>query len=533
MQTDTHVQVKINQRQALRNGRHMFTDRFAAVTELLQNGRRAGATVIHVEHDAAAQRLRVADDGCGIGDFQSLLTLHESGWPTALAEAEQAFGVGFACCLYAARCVSVESNGRRLAFDTAAALDQQVLPVVEDATAAPGRTIVTLEGVDIAGLDAHIARMVRGFPVRVFFNGVELRRSHSDATPGFHRTAIGLVRLAGEDNGRATLAAAWYLQGLLVMANDYFCDNVCVNVVHLDPARFTARLPDRRTLIDADQQRRVIDHVIADLWGEILTTKKAALPPEDFVQRYWRAAKSFGQAAVFNDVPLLPPEVCWQVADYPTYDNDMAYRQPSPHAVRREDVEAGAVSVVDDESFEDDNFAALMFVRARGHLLVRAWLLDDEHWVQAHLLRPELGAITVRAVGETHVVEFDGRWVCPVIAFCDAIELRCGDERLEIRDDPLYDGTRALYPAQAAGGRVVRQISPYVGEDEQVYEDDRAADTEALADLVRRVRCADPRDALASLVHELKLERYPQLVGKAFRLAIGAARDRHEVELIG
>ena len=107
------IQVRINEEGALRNQRHAFSNRFTLLSELLQNARRAGATRIEIHHDAGAQLLRVHDNGCGLEDFQKLLSFHETGWDAATRTEERPFGVGFSKCLYAAtRCIV--ASGRRL-----------------------------------------------------------------------------------------------------------------------------------------------------------------------------------------------------------------------------------------------------------------------------------------------------------------------------------------------------------------------------------------------------------------------------------
>ncbi len=102
------VQVRVNERGALRNGRFAFTNKLTPftnkltlVSELLQNARRAGATQVTIVHDATARRLTVIDNGCGIEDFQRLLTFNESGWDEDTIRTEHAFGLGFSKCLYA------------------------------------------------------------------------------------------------------------------------------------------------------------------------------------------------------------------------------------------------------------------------------------------------------------------------------------------------------------------------------------------------------------------------------------------------
>ena len=96
-----YIQVRINEDGTLRNQRFAFSDRFTLITELLQNGRRAGATLIEISHDPVSQTLRVIDDGRGIDDFSKLLTFNESGWDETLQAEEHPFGAGFSRCLYA------------------------------------------------------------------------------------------------------------------------------------------------------------------------------------------------------------------------------------------------------------------------------------------------------------------------------------------------------------------------------------------------------------------------------------------------
>jgi hypothetical protein len=459
------------------------------------------------------------------------LTFHQSGWPQEVVDAECAFGIGFSNCLYAARHVEVLSRGQRLAFDTDKALDQESLPVLSAPDAPSGRTIVALDGVDLPRLDERIARIVRGFPVKVVYNGDVLPRSHCEATRRFHRTPIGLIRIAGEFDGQCTRAAAWYLQGLLVGDCDYYCDNERLNIVHLDSTRFMARLPDRRTLIDADEQRGVIDRAIAALWRDVLVARRLELDADSFSDRFWEAARHFGHAGLFNDLPVLPRQVCREIVGYPTH-GDQRHLQEPPRPIRREDIESGEVRVVDEASFEDDDFVALMYLRANGYVMVRSWELGEGHWVHQHLLSLEDVRFDVGPCGQVVEAEFEGRWVYSTVAFCDAVAITCREDQVTIRDDAVWDGNRILYPREACGGDVVGQASSYVDEDDRVREDDRVADTVALADLARRMRCPDPLEALNSLLGELRLERYPQLVGKAFRVAIGANDRDHHVELV-
>lgn len=170
------VQVRVSESGALRNGRYAFTDRYSLISELLQNARRAGATLIRIAHDAERRTLIVADDGHGVDDFQQLLTFNESGWDSATVAREHAFGIGFSKALYAASFVSVASRGRRLAFRSADALARRLLDVVDDADSDPLLTVVRLDGIDLPELGDRIGRICCGFPVPVSYNGTFVPR---------------------------------------------------------------------------------------------------------------------------------------------------------------------------------------------------------------------------------------------------------------------------------------------------------------------------------------------------------------------
>ena len=125
------IQVCINEEGALRNQRYAFTDKFTLISELMQNARRAGARRIEISYGEASNILRVVDDGCGIQDFQKLLTFNESGWDKDTCQEERPFGIGFSKCLYSAsRCI-VASRGRTIDFLTGEALDRKPIEVLD------------------------------------------------------------------------------------------------------------------------------------------------------------------------------------------------------------------------------------------------------------------------------------------------------------------------------------------------------------------------------------------------------------------
>lgn len=527
------VQVMVHEQGALRNGRFAFTDRYTLVTELLQNARRAGATEVSIAYEEAQATLTVCDNGCGIDDFQKLLTLHDTGWNQDIVDQENAFGVGFSKCLYAADRVSVTSKGRRLEFDTERALQQEILEVLADPESVPGLTTVLLQGVVLPRLDVEIARLVRGFPVPVRFNGALLPRPHSVDAMVFHETDVGLVHLAGETSGRYATSLAVYLQGLLIAQRDYYCEGGApLNVVHLDSKTFIARLPDRRELIDSAEQMKRVAQAIDRLWSRLLRDHKKVLAPDVFCERFWPVAAHTANHALFDDVPLLPRQACDQVVSYPILGGTTEFCEPLGWHVDRQAIESGELVVVAMHTFDDDDIARWMYVRARGLVLVDAASLGDGHWVHSHLRDVASCDVVVTAAEPSEPVEFDGRWVCPMVRLCRHVTVSLGNDQVDIDDDAVFHDSVAYMPAGCHSGEVVRQISNYQDEFDRFDEVDADADASALADLMRRLRAVDPKATLMSLMRDLRLERYPLLVGKAFRLQVGATDDGHTVELV-
>ena len=336
------IQIRINEEGALRNQRFAFTDRFTLVTELLQNARRAGAFHIAVEHLAEEQVLRVHDDGHGIEDFQKLLSFHESGWDDDTVTQEHPFGIGFTKGLYAATRIVAASGQLRVDIDTAAALRREAFEVETMAQAVAGTTI-ELHGVEIADLDNRMETLCEGFPVDVVFNGKPMERRYADDHLALVPTPIGAVHVAGNGSGKATRDTLVFLQGFCVKRPIYFkADHV--NVIHLDPQQFMARLPDRDTLIDADQQLRRIEAQVKQSWRRILEVAKTQLKPQDFVATYFDAMLQWHHQDLLNDVDELPAALFRCISGYPfqTHYGQQGFLEPAAAPTRGKPVNSRA-----------------------------------------------------------------------------------------------------------------------------------------------------------------------------------------------
>ncbi len=530
-----HIQVQINEEGALRNQRYAFTDRFTLVSELLQNARRAGATCIEVNYHPAVQVLYVNDNGCGIDDFQKLLSFHESGWDTATCTTEHPFGIGFSKCLYAtSRCV-IASGNQRVDIDTAAALARASFKVVqtEEDDAVIG-TQVELHGVDLPDLASRIETLCLGFPLPVLFNGEPLQRHLAEDHLVMTDSPMGKVYLTGTHDGLHNHHTVVFLQGFCVMKPVHISVDQ-VNVVHLDSTQFMARLPDRDKLIDEDVQRKRIDAELKACWRQILGTAMEHMAPEQFANMFYPAVRSWGHLDLLNDLDVLPCELCSLISAYPIQCHsgaiDYVHRLEVP--IKRQAVESGLVTLVVLDWLNEENTARWMLAQAEGHVLIDSFGLDAGHWAQRHLRLLEDEPLEVEVVAEQHRTQMEGRWIWPTVVLCEAIKIQVGDECVVITDDGLFHEDCLYIPRGEHSGEAVRQASAFMNEYDQFMESDLEADREALADLIRHLRSVDPVQTLDSMLQELKLGKYPLLHGKCFQLTVGTGpAPGHSLELI-
>lgn len=529
------IKVRINEEGALRNQRYAFTDRFTLISELLQNARRAGATQIVVDYDANTQVLCVRDDGCGMADFQKLLSFHESGWDADTCTEERPFGVGFSKCLYAAsRCI-VASGLQRVDIDTAAALTQALFNVtqVEPAQAIHG-TLIELHGVDLPDLATRIDTLCLGFPTAVLFNGKPLQRRLAQANLAMTPSPIGAVYLAGAHDGKHSHHTLVFLQGFCVMHPPYWSVDQ-VNVVHLDSQQFVARLPDRDKLIDEDLQRRRIETELKACWQQTLIAAKAGMAPAQFVDVYYQAIRAWDLLELLNELDALPREICHNIVAYPiqSYNGGVDYLARVPAAPSRQAIESGLVKLSTLDAMTEENPARWMLARAQGHVLIDWFGLHADHWAQAHVHDLEQLSVSVEAMGEQHRTVLEGRGVWPTVLLCDSVSIKVGNDTVELTDDAVFHDGCIYIPKGESSGESVRQASLFTGEHDQFLFNDMEADRDALADLICRLRSIDPLQTLDSLLQNLKLGKYPLLHGKRFALTVGTGpAPSHSLDLL-
>lgn len=526
------VKLQVNVERMVENLRYAFSNQTTVLAELLQNGRRAGATRLVVEYDDQRKALAVSDDGCGISDFQKLLVVADSGWNEEVQLEDGPYGLGFLSAVYSAERVSIASNGQRLEFRTQDALGFAELQPYADADAPSRGTTVTLFGIELNEDQVRVAvhKFAAGFSIPVVFSSVLSGRVQ---VPQLHRLDdtfkscdIGHVRVGR--NGRIVA----YLQGICVYQAGYVihCQNPGsdpdATVVHLNKT-FKGRMPDRDTLVDAADAYRRITQVCSQAWRDHLQALKTQMTSRAFAESYWEQAKSWGVFDVMNDVPWLPWRAVGTLVEMPRalypWERDACAQDDSFAGVSREDVESGEITLCHNLPTYCDHGESDSWWAAAAFAFQRDWrvLVDvpNEHWAKQHA--QDLNDLQVDVVYQPLAnVHFNGDQCFCEVVLCEDYELVVGESRVRVRDQPLLTPTNVyLVPNEAEGHEGLRQICDFIFDeryDEAAHDREDALMRRCIASTRASLRGGDQVETLRGVLTDGNYMTMAALQGCSF-----------------
>ena len=515
------VRLKIDPVSLRRQLRFAFAHAFAVLQELIQNARRAGATHVRIDYDDDTRMLTVTDDGCGIADFQTLLTFAASGWGDEIAVAEQPYGMGFLSSLYASTKVEITSRGQRLVFDTAGLLADEAFAI----DAAPEHcegTCIVLHGVCLPDNGAAISRIARGYALPIIFNGHDQPRPDAFDCGDFVASEVGRVRLGRVYGARRTVC---YLQGFRVFEPEqaWMHDNV----VHLDPTRYRGVFPDRDRCIDEQEMVKAVEDTIKRLYTERLLARKAALPAAEFCRKGYDLARSLDRLDVFNDVEAIPGEWLSTITEAPRcthHDHDLSL-ESGKGDLQRLSIESGEVPLLDlhvsdgvdaiEDSGDDGRTELLWLYAYASGACVLSVSLQDDHWLFEAARRATRDAsveTTVLREGQVpchRAIEAGGAGV----QLCTHARIRCDGREAEVWQAfaaRLAGVTTFVVPCDVdAKGTItpavidwdtLRQVASYIDENDDLDEQALEIDAQEANQAVRALLAETPAAHLQMLL---------------------------------
>lgn len=319
---------------------------FDVVTELLQNARRAGALAVAVviQTGGPDTLLHIADDGHGIADPASIVTLGRSGWSEETRRAEDPAGMGVFSL--AGRDVIIRSWSRPdrqgwMAHIPASAWEtSRPIAVSPDPIASGTAITVRVPEAWLKSLADDIARAAKHYPLPVTLNGDMLPREdwlkQADYIEEWNGTRIGVFNKPpshySSRDGRLNF------HGLTIPCDLPFVQEVdrgghwIARVDIFDAPAIQLVLPARKEVVENDGIARLRNAVKVAIYRAIAARGTHRLSAHD-----WREAAALG-------IPLPEAEPYLFAWIAPTADYHSSYatgeRTADPAMVLMPDFEA-------------------------------------------------------------------------------------------------------------------------------------------------------------------------------------------------
>jgi hypothetical protein len=293
----TTIQAQVSQATLSKVSRLFNASLTDCLNELLQNARRAGASRVTVtlsdalfEIPARGRHLVIADDGVGIANPQTLLTLGESDWSNEIQQQEAPAGMGLFSL--ANRSVMIRSHNWQVHL-TPAHFAGEAIALVEPCEMISGTRIsFTIEEKESKFFDDQVCHIAKFYPLPLWLNGREIPRQDflGDAlcVESWQGLCIG-IRYTYQWKGVATIN---FYGLVLEQALPSLCCNGQTLFLHLnvvDCPQLKLVLPARKEVVQ--------DEFWSDLTTEvqrILYRYVATLPHHDLSYKQWQKARSMG-----------------------------------------------------------------------------------------------------------------------------------------------------------------------------------------------------------------------------------------------
>lgn len=318
------MKIEVNAEATIRNFNSVMTDKTKVISELLQNSRRAGASLVEFytqEVDGKIDMV-VLDNGTGISDFSDLFTLSKSGWDEELASTEGSFGLGFFSVLYSAEEVLVQSKGKAMLIDCALARQMADFgePVVDHSCS--DYTKITLKNVKLTekAIREKLVELATYSRIPVALNGEMLEREKS-----FYELRQSAKEVVVTPFGNLVICSEWVdkvdiiVQDLRVGRIDKYSDGYGLNYLFSDT--LPCRMPDRDVLINEAEVCKTIKDWIHCYFAEKLVQIRLEMQDDHaFLDNHFKAVVNY-KPDILLDIDYLPA-MAFEVVSYPTNRSD-------------------------------------------------------------------------------------------------------------------------------------------------------------------------------------------------------------------
>ena len=289
--------------------------------EVLQNARRAGATIIKVSIAELAQSqgclITVEDDGCGIEDFQKLIALGDSDWTEETERTEDPAGMDFFSLCHSE--VEVYSRGRFVRITPEVFLGKAEARVEQSEELIAGTRLRFQRPSTKTELIAALGRVTRFLPLEVrlqgqvlprydFLEGALVRELIDGIEVGFATEFVHADGSCYDDNwnfygARIRYAPITFI-GLL-LPGQIAPATIRARFQVMETGTVRLQLPDRKGIIEDESLRQFLRKARAVAYRFFQSEPRHALPYAS-----WKEAKEMG-ILLPEATPLLSTWHAW------------------------------------------------------------------------------------------------------------------------------------------------------------------------------------------------------------------------------
>lgn len=398
------MKIQVNAEATIKNFSSVMTDKTKVISELLQNSRRAGASLVefYTKDVDGKVDMVVLDNGAGITDFGDLFTLSKSGWSDELASTEGSFGMGFFSVLYSAEEVMVQSKSKAMLIDCALARQMADFGEPVDDHSCSDYTKITLKNVKLTekAIREKLVELAKYSRIPVALNGEMLDREQS-----FYELQQSAKEVVVTPFGHLVICEEW-VDKLKIIVQDLYVGKVGDQFSssygnYLFSDTLACRMPDRDALINAEELTKSIQNWVHIFFANKLSDVKLAMQNDKaFLDKHFKAVLKFAPKMLL-DIDYLPAEAFKEVC-YPTERSDYStdgFRHDS--GLWRGEAYIG---------FEDEVTLDLAPVTANFAYLSKARIpvcgIPAEHWFFDSCIEPDDGEFSIECVDGT-VFRFD------------------------------------------------------------------------------------------------------------------------------
>ncbi len=323
--------------------------------ELLQNARRAGASLITVETAEGSDGTEIifADNGHGIDDFSFLLNLGDSDWNEAVERTEDPAGMGFFSLLHSG--VKVQSNGKEATISKDAFLGKAPVLVTDTQSSDGGTRLIFHRPESKTSVDSILRQAGLFGSTDVSLNGSLIPREdflkEALYVKTTHGVRIGVVAASYGSTRNCNFhgkiidapIASTHARNVLPPTHPGHSRSLAILLDVVETSSLHLKFPDRSAVVEDDALNVIIREARKALFEYL-----ASLPQHLATYALYKEARSLGV-----DLPEATPHYeLFYVSPYDSSSDNMPFNTEWPF----ESLHVGQVGDCAVVELEDDTY---------------------------------------------------------------------------------------------------------------------------------------------------------------------------------